>query len=159
MLFKGIEESLLLTHKKQVKYFNLIQKHQYHKIYRKLFSLMYQYQHRKIYFKFSCEIMPSSHLGKVIFRHPIGIVIGGGAHLEDNVIIHQHVTLGALNFDNNDRRGELCEQFVGTGTILCAGAKILGNVKIGSNCIIGANAIVTRDVPDNSSVVSFNKIL
>ena len=33
------------------------------------------------------------------------------------------------------------------------GAKIIGNVKIGSNVRIGANCVVTRDVPDNATVV------
>ncbi|MGR5624931.1 serine O-acetyltransferase [Thomasclavelia ramosa] len=38
-------------------------------------------------------------------------------------------------------------------TIIGAGAKIIGNVKIGKNCKIGANAVVVHDVPDNSTAV------
>ena len=34
-----------------------------------------------------------------------------------------------------------------------AGAKIIGNVKIGNNVRIGANAIVVTDIEDNSVVV------
>ena len=34
-----------------------------------------------------------------------------------------------------------------------AGAKIIGNVKIGNNCRIGANCVVTEDIPDNATVV------
>ena len=34
-----------------------------------------------------------------------------------------------------------------------AGAKIIGNVKIGNNVRIGANCCVTVDVPDNATVV------
>lgn len=34
-----------------------------------------------------------------------------------------------------------------------AGAKIVGNVKIGNNVVVGANAVVVKDVPDNAVVV------
>ena len=34
-----------------------------------------------------------------------------------------------------------------------SGAKILGNITIGSNTKIGANAVVTKDIPDDSVVV------
>jgi serine O-acetyltransferase len=35
---------------------------------------------------------------------------------------------------------------------ICAGARILGPVRIGNNVIIGANAVVVKDVPDNCIV-------
>lgn len=34
-----------------------------------------------------------------------------------------------------------------------AGAKIIGNVRVGNNVRIGANAIVVDDVPDDCTVV------
>lgn len=34
-----------------------------------------------------------------------------------------------------------------------AGAKIIGNVRVGNNVRIGANAIVIEDVPDDCTVV------
>ena len=52
-----------------------------------------------------------------------------------------------------------CQQIVGENTIIGCGAKILGDVTIGKNCIIGANAVVTIDVPDNTTVVGFNKFI
>ena len=36
---------------------------------------------------------------------------------------------------------------------LAAGAKILGNITVGSNCRIGAGSVVLRNVPDDSTVV------
>lgn len=115
--------------------------------------------HRKIFTRYACDITPDCTLGNIIFRHPIGIVIGGGAQLADGVIVHQNVTLGALQFDPIERRGLPCTQIIGENTILCAGAKILGNVVIGKNCIIGANAVITIDVPDHHTAVGYNKIL
>ena len=38
--------------------------------------------------------------------------------------------------------------------VIGAGAKIIGNVKVGNNVRIGANAVVYEDVPDNCVVIS-----
>lgn len=127
-------------------------------IFKLFFTWRSAYLHRKIFIRYACDITPDCTLGKVIFRHPVGIVIGGGAKLADGVIIHQNVTLGALHFDPIDRRGLPCTQTIGENSILCAGAKILGNVVIGKNCIVGANAVITIDVPDNHTAVGYNKI-
>lgn len=130
-----------------------------YKIIKTLFYLVRAYYFRKIYHNFASEIVVTAKLGDVVFRHPLGIVIGGGAELADGVIIHQNVTFGALRFDEAERRGVFCRQIVGENTIVCAGAKVLGNVTIGKNCIIGANAVVTKDIPDGATVVGYNKII
>lgn len=141
------------------KYFQL--KHEYKNslIKYRLFKILYIRKHRKIFRNYACDITPGCKLGKVVFRHPIGIIIGGGADLKDGVIIHQNVTFGALRFDSKERRGIFCRQILDEDTIICTGAKILGDVTIGKNCIIGANAIVTKDVPDNTVVIGYNKHL
>ncbi len=41
---------------------------------------------------------------------------------------------------------------IGDNVSICAGAKVLGGVKVGNNVTIGANAVVTKDVPDNAIV-------
>jgi serine O-acetyltransferase len=41
---------------------------------------------------------------------------------------------------------------IGDNVEICAGARILGLVRIGNNVIIGANAVVVKDVPDNCVV-------
>ena len=115
--------------------------------------------HKKIFRKFACDITPGCKLGNVVFRHPTGIVIGGGAVLADGVIIHQNVTFGALRFDEKEKRGIPCNQVVGENTIIGCGAKILGDVTIGKNCMIGANSVVTKNIPDNTTVVGFNKFI
>lgn len=141
------------------KYTRLAERYHQKPFLHKLFTVLKVYYHHKIFRNFACDITPECQLGKVIFRHPLGIVIGGGARLSDGVIIHQNVTFGALRFDEIERRGVFCEQFVGENSIMCTGAKVLGDVKIGKNCIIGANAVVTVDVPDDCVVVGYNKIL
>lgn len=37
--------------------------------------------------------------------------------------------------------------------MLAAGAKVIGNVRIGNNVMVGAGAVVVKDVPDNAVVV------
>lgn len=42
---------------------------------------------------------------------------------------------------------------IGNDVTVCAGAVIVGNVKIGNNVTIGAGAVVVKDVPNNCIVV------
>lgn len=158
-LLRPLNEEILNLIRRMQRYNRNIEKYRNNKILRKINSLLVFLLHRRIFRKFACDITPGCQLGKVIFRHPTGIVIGGGAILSDGVVIHQNVTLGALRFDNIDKRGIPCHQIVGENTIIGCGAKILGDVTIGKNCIIGANAVVTKDVPDNTTVVGFNKYI
>lgn len=43
---------------------------------------------------------------------------------------------------------------IGDNVLIGAGAKIIGNVRIGSNSKIGVNAVVVHDVPENSIVTT-----
>ncbi|TVL09938.1 hypothetical protein AYI72_00990 [Shewanella algae] len=108
--------------------------------------------------KYGVEICKGAVLSKsVIFKHPTGIVIGGGAVIEDDVIIHQGVTFGAKNFDDAGK-GEEAKQLIKRGAIIGAGAKVIGNVEIGENSIVSANSVVTRSVPANCIVYGVNKV-
>lgn len=42
---------------------------------------------------------------------------------------------------------------IGNNVLIGTGAKLLGGIQIGNNVKIGANAVVTKDVPDNCTVV------
>ncbi|ROH91663.1 serine acetyltransferase [Stagnimonas aquatica] len=82
--------------------------------------------------------------------HPAGIVIGAGVVIEDNVTVYQQVTLGGA------RKGDYLDgnyPHIKKGTVIFAGAKILGKLTVGENSVIGANAVVTKDVPDNCIAV------
>lgn len=127
----------------------------------RLYSLKLERIRDYILYKYGREIHPEATIKNVIFRHAIGIVIGGGTKLENNVIIHQNVTFGSLDFEKRGDSvyGTYYKQIIGGNTIICTGAKILGDVVIGKNCIIGANAVVTKNVPDGATVVGFNKII
>lgn len=65
----------------------------------------------------------------------------------DNCEIWQQVTIGnKFNIDGPKPQ-------IGNNVKICAGAIVIGDVKIGDYSIIGAGAVVTKDVPANSVVV------
>jgi serine O-acetyltransferase len=88
----------------------------------------------------------------LIMPHPYGIVIHGGAVLGEGVVLMQQVTIGARHVDD---KAPVIEDNVFIG----AGAKVLGGVHIGRHCTIGANAVVTHDIPPNSTVIGTNQII
>ena len=103
------------------------------------FQLIGRMCHNHILKWYSSEISPYSKIGKnVCFPHPIGIVIGNGVVLEDNVTVYQNVTIG--------KTCDEAEKYpvIGHGVTIYTGATIIGDVKIEENCVIGAHAVVTK---------------
>ena len=95
------------------------------------------------------EIHPGARIGRKFFiDHGMGVVIGETTYIGDNVLIYQGVTLGGTGKEHGKRHPTL-----GDNVIVGAGAKILGNLKIGTNSRIGAGSVVVEDVPENSTVV------
>lgn len=95
------------------------------------------------------EIHPGAQIGKGLFiDHGMGVVIGETSIIGNDVTLFQGVTLGGTGKETGKRHPTL-----GDNIVVGAGAKILGNINIGSNSYIGANAVVLRDVPANSTVV------
>jgi len=89
------------------------------------------------------EIHPGAKIGKrVVIDHGMGVVIGETAEVGDDCLIFHGVTLGGKNFEDIKRHPT-----IGKKVIIGAGAKVLGNIKIGDDSVIGANSVVTRDVP------------
>ncbi len=110
---------------------------------------------------FSCrfftgiEIHPAARIGKNLFiDHGAGVVIGETAIIGDNCTIYQNATLGGTGKERNKRHPTLKNNvIVGTG------AKVLGNITIGSNVKIGANSVVLKDIPDDCTVVGVGRIV
>ncbi len=95
------------------------------------------------------EIHPGAKIGKGLFiDHGMGVVIGETSVIGDNVTLFQGATLGGTGKEKGKRHPTL-----GNDVVVGAGAKILGNIKIGDNVAIGANAVVVKDVPSDSTVV------
>ena len=83
--------------------------------------------------------------GGLMIPHPNGIVIHPDAEIGPNCLMFQQVTVGA-----GLKPGlPVIEGHVDIG----AGAKIIGNLRIGAHARIGANAVVLHDVPSDSTAV------
>ena len=95
------------------------------------------------------EIHPGATIGRRFFiDHGAGVVIGETAEVGDDVLLYQGVTLGGTGNERGKRHPTL-----GNKVVLGAGAKVLGNIRIGDNVKIGAGSVVVHAVPDNSTVV------
>ncbi len=96
--------------------------------------------------KRNCDISYRSSIGKrLVLPHPIGVVIGDGVIVKDDVTIFQQVTLGS-----HGKKGQgLSYPVIESNVKIYAGAKIIGGVVIGENSIVGANTLVNKDVPPN----------
>lgn len=95
------------------------------------------------------DIHPGCTLGMgIMFDHATGIVIGETCVIEDDVSILQHVTLGGTGNEQGDRHPK-----VRSGVLISAGAKVLGNIEIGSGSKIGAGSVVLSDVRPHTTVV------
>jgi serine O-acetyltransferase len=95
------------------------------------------------------EIHPQAQIGKGVFiDHGMGVVIGETAIIGDYCWIYQGVTLGGTGKESGKRHPSL-----GKNVMVGAGAKILGNLRIGDNVKIGAGSVVLKDVPSQCTVV------
>lgn len=91
----------------------------------------------------SCFISAKEAKGGLLLIHGFATIIYCES-LGKNCTIFQQVTIGYS-------KGGI--PTIGDNCVICCGAIILGNVKIGNNVIIGANTLVINDVPDNAVVV------
>lgn len=97
---------------------------------------------------FGIDIHPAAKVGKgIMMDHAHSIVIGGTAVVGDNVSILQSVTLGGTGKESGDRHPK-----IGDGVLIGAGAKILGNIKIGHCSRIAAGSVVLQEVPPCKTV-------
>ena len=77
---------------------------------------------------------------RLYLQHGIATIISA-QHIGSDCWINQQVTVG-YSFDQKPPT-------IGNGVRITAGAKVVGDIKIGDNAIIGANAVVVKDVPEN----------
>ncbi len=120
-----------------------------HSLYQHKFYFLARLISQIVRFFTGIEIHPGAKIGKGFFiDHGMGVVIGETAEIGDNVTLYQGVTLGGTGKEKGKRHPTL-----GSNVIVAAGAKILGNIKIGNNVKIGAGSVVIRDVPPDCTVV------
>jgi len=94
------------------------------------------------------DIHPAARIGRsIMIDHATGIVIGETAVVGDNCSLLHAVTLGGSGNEHGDRHPK-----IGRGVMIGAGAKILGNIKVGDCARIAAGSVVLKDIPPRRTV-------
>jgi serine O-acetyltransferase len=97
---------------------------------------------------FGADIHPAAPVGRGVFiDHANGIVIGETAVVEDDVSMLHGVTLGGTGKKGGDRHPK-----VRSGALIGAGAKILGNIEVGTCARVAAGSVVLKSVPARTTV-------
>ncbi len=120
-----------------------------HRLHGKGFTLLARILMGFTQFVTNIDIHPAAKIGRRVFiDHGIGVVIGETAEVGDDVTIYQCVSLGGTSLERVKRHPT-----IGSGVVIGAGAKILGNITVGDNSKIGANSVVVKNVPEDSTAV------
>lgn len=120
-----------------------------HKLYNWHFRLIARMLSNFSRFVTGIDIHPGAKIGKRFFiDHGMGVVIGETTEIGDDVLLYQGVTLGGTSSKHEKRHPTL-----GRGVVVGAGAKVLGNIKLGNYTKIGAGSVVIDNVPDHATVV------
>ncbi len=97
---------------------------------------------------FGVDIHPAARMGKgIMIDHAHSIVIGETAVVGDNVSMLHSVTLGGTG-----KEEEIRHPTIEDGVLIGAGAKVLGNIRVGHCSRVAAGSVVLKDVPPNSTV-------
>lgn len=101
------------------------------------------YRYRTLSYKLGFQISPGTIGSGLKLYHWGTIIITGDARIGKNCTIYPGVTVG---------KGDHGSPIIGDNCFLGLGAKIYGNITVGSNVMVLPNAVVTKDVPDNCIV-------
>ncbi len=97
---------------------------------------------------YGVDIHPAARVGRgIMIDHAHSIVIGETAVVGDNVSMLHSVTLGGTGKEEEDRHPK-----IGNGVLIGAGAKVLGNIKVGDCSRVAAGSVVLEEVPSCKTV-------
>lgn len=123
-------------------------------ILRRLLSAIYKILFKLVQITTGIELPCEVPVGKgFIIEHSGGIVISGYARFGNNCRIRNGVVIGLARVE------EPGVPQLGNDVDVGAGAKLLGNIRIGNHVRIGANAVVICDVPDNCIAVGVPAVI
>jgi serine O-acetyltransferase len=98
--------------------------------------------------QFGVDIHPAAVVGKgIMIDHAHSIVIGETAVVGNNVSMLHSVTLGGTGKEDDIRHPTIED-----GVLIGAGAKVLGNIRVGRCSRIAAGSVVLHEVPPCKTV-------
>lgn len=103
------------------------------------------------------DIHPAAQIGEYFcIDHGTGVVIGATSIIGHHVMIYQGVTLGAKNFQH-DEKGHPMDiarhPIIEDNVTIYSNASVLGRIRIGHDSIVGGNVWLTHDVPPYSRIL------
>jgi serine O-acetyltransferase len=112
---------------------------------RRDFALFLQSQSSRT---FGVDIHPAARMGQgIMIDHATGVVVGETAVVGNNCSFLHGVTLGGSGKETGDRHPK-----IGENVLIGAGAKVLGNIKVGDGSRIAAGSVVLINVPAHVTV-------
>lgn len=113
-----------------------------------LLKIFYLWRLRKLSYKTGLQIPPNTCDKGITIWHWGSIILNGNVRIGKNCTLYPGVLIGWKGADN-----KACAK-IGNNVFIGAGTKIIGGVNIGNNVIIGQNLVITKDIPDNSIIVT-----
>lgn len=115
-----------------------------------LFYFFVYWHYKQLMYKTGIQLPIGTKVGGGLrFNHFGNIVVNKNATIGKNATIYNGVTIGVnLNPDEKE-----VPPVIGDNVVLCAGAKVIGDVRIGNGSVIGANAVVVKDIQEDSVAV------
>lgn len=106
---------------------------------KKILYLLCYFRFRSLGIKLNIEMWPNQFGPGLSIAHAGGIVVNGNAKIGSNCRIHEGVTIGATNGQNEAAQ-------IGNNVFIGSGAKIIGNLTIPDDVAVGAGAVVTKSI-------------
>ena len=102
-------------------------------------GILIMYLKRKQLKNYACYFSYKAEIGyNLSLPHPIGIVIGDGCSLKNNITLYQNCTLGM------GKDGAYPE--IHSGTTIFPNSIIIGGIQVNENVIIGASSFVNKSI-------------
>lgn len=95
------------------------------------------------YYILDIDIAPSVKIGKGLYIHNKGVVLDSRVKAGKNLVLIGPLTIGVDKYMSSGKSAT-----IGNNVQIYAGARIIGDVKIGDNSVIAANAVVVKNVPE-----------
>lgn len=101
---------------------------------------------------FTVDVSPRASIaGGFVIIHPNCVYVSDRVTLGEKCVLSVGVCIASGLVRGRD--DDQCRINIGNSAFLGAGARVIGNVRLGNKLVIGANSIVCNDAPDNAILI------